>query len=147
MMPADSEQLEAISGIGAATMEQYGYDILQMIRSADGSTAQSVGSTAQSVASTAQSVPAVDAETGPEERATASETIRMRRLTAGCYWWTRRSPDRAAFEKLDLAIVHRRIHRCADCRNTTLRRGEIDQRTCKPLATRAWTSSQTGSKD
>jgi ATP-dependent DNA helicase RecQ len=32
MMPADSEQLEAVSGIGAATMEQYGYDILQLVQ-------------------------------------------------------------------------------------------------------------------
>jgi ATP-dependent DNA helicase RecQ len=31
MMPTDSEQLEAVSGIGAATMEQYGYDILQLV--------------------------------------------------------------------------------------------------------------------
>ncbi len=32
MMPTDSEQLEAVSGIGAATMEQYGYDILQLVQ-------------------------------------------------------------------------------------------------------------------
>ncbi len=33
MMPTDSEQLEAVSGIGSATMEQYGYDILQLVNS------------------------------------------------------------------------------------------------------------------
>jgi ATP-dependent DNA helicase RecQ len=32
MMPNQSEQLEAVSGIGAATMEQYGYDILQIVQ-------------------------------------------------------------------------------------------------------------------
>ncbi len=32
MKPTDSEQLESVSGIGAATMEQYGYDILQIVQ-------------------------------------------------------------------------------------------------------------------
>ena len=37
MMPKNSEQLEAVPGVGPATMEQFGYDILQIINGDDSS--------------------------------------------------------------------------------------------------------------
>jgi ATP-dependent DNA helicase RecQ len=80
-VPRDTEQLEAVSGVGPATVEQFGHDIVELLRSvAPSEPAEPTGDTEP-----AQSVSPTDP---PNDAATDTDAVAGRDTSAADAYWT-----------------------------------------------------------